>query len=86
MQAAVQAGRLARASDSAQGLVDVVVVGINCQVSYFVLEQCEPEMVRVEGVPCLGKGRAHVCAAFAMSKQNSFQVLGDCRCSCSICG
>src|SRR5439155_8638654 len=36
--------------DAAQGLVDVMVGGVDCEVAYCVLEACEPEMICVKSV------------------------------------
>ena len=53
VESTVCTGGLGGGCDAAQGLVDVVVAWVNCEVADCVLEACEPEMICVERVSCL---------------------------------
>src|SRR5436853_2193382 len=78
MKTAVETCGLCCACDSAEGLVDVVVPWVDCEISYRVLEGRQPEMVRIERVSCLGEGHAGVIATCDENVvRGSDAVIGD---------
>src|SRR5207244_4986024 len=50
VESTVCACGLGGCGDAAEGLVDVVVGGVDCEVAYCVLEACAPEMICVKSV------------------------------------